>query len=304
MNQPLDPQLAAVRTPPHSIEAEQSVLGGLLIDNAAWDRIADLVGVSDFYRQDHKLIFGAISRLIDTGKPADAVTVFEALRNSGKVDDAGGLVYLNTLAQNTPSAANIRRYAEIVRERSVLRRLVTAGDEIATSALTRAGRDTKQILDDAETKVFQIAEEGARGRQGFQDIQPLLTKVVERIQELFERADPSDVTGVPTGFTDLDSKTSGFQPGDLVIVAGRPSMGKAQPLDALVKTRTSWKPIGELEVGDALASIDGAPSIVTGVLPAGRQDGAARSRFQTAAPPSAATSICGAFTTAPGPRLA
>ena len=199
MNQPVDPQLAAVRTPPHSIEAEQAVLGGLLIDNAAWDRIADLVGVPDFYRQDHKLIFGAISRLIDGSKPADAVTVYEALRNSGKADDAGGLVYLNTLAQNTPSAANIRRYAEIVRERSVLRRLVTAGDEIATSALNPAGRDTKQILDEAETKVFQIAEEGARGRQGFQDIQPLLTKVVERIQELFERADPSDVTGVPTG---------------------------------------------------------------------------------------------------------
>jgi len=226
VNQPADPQLAAVRTPPHSIEAEQAVLGGLLIDNAAWDRIADLVGVPDFYRQDHKLIFGAISRLIDSSRPADAVTVYEALRNTGKADDAGGLVYLNTLAQNTPSAANIRRYAEIVRERSVLRRLVTAGDEIATSALNPAGRETKQILDEAETKVFQIAEEGARGRQGFQEIQPLLTKVVERIQELFERADPSDVTGVPTGFTDLDSKTSGFQPGDLVIIAGRPAMGK------------------------------------------------------------------------------
>jgi len=226
VNQPVDPQFAAVRTPPHSIEAEQAVLGGLLIDNAAWDRIADLVGVPDFYRQDHKLIFGAISRLIDSSRPADAVTVYEALRNTGKADDAGGLVYLNTLAQNTPSAANIRRYAEIVRERSVLRRLVTAGDEIATSALNPAGRETKQILDEAETKVFQIAEEGARGRQGFQEIQPLLTKVVERIQELFERADPSDVTGVPTGFTDLDSKTSGFQPGDLVIIAGRPAMGK------------------------------------------------------------------------------
>ena len=125
MNQPVsDPQLAAVRTPPHSIEAEQSVLGGLLLDNTAWDRIADLVGTDDFYRNDHRLIFAAISRLIDAGKPADAVTVFEALRNSNKADDAGGLVYLNTLAQNTPSAANIRRYAEIVRERSVLRRLV------------------------------------------------------------------------------------------------------------------------------------------------------------------------------------
>jgi replicative DNA helicase len=227
VNQPVsDPQLAAVRTPPHSIEAEQSVLGGLLLDNAAWDRVADLVGTEDFYRNDHRLIFAAISRLIDAGKPADAVTVYETLRTANKADEAGGLGYLNTLAQNTPSAANIRRYAEIVRERSVLRRLVTAGDEIATSALNPAGRDTKQILDDAESRVFRIAEEGARGRQGFIEIQPLLTKVVERIQELFERANPSDVTGVPTGFADLDSKTSGLQPGDLVIVAGRPSMGK------------------------------------------------------------------------------
>jgi replicative DNA helicase len=227
VNQPVsDPQLAAVRTPPHSIEAEQSVLGGLLLDNSAWDRIADLVGTDDFYRNDHRLIFAAISRLIDGSKPADAVTVYEALRNANKAEDAGGLAYLNALAQNTPSAANIRRYAEIVRERSVLRRLVTAGDEIATSALNPAGRDTKQILDEAESRVFRIAEEGARGRQGFIEIQPLLTKVVERIQELFERANPSDVTGVPTGFTDLDSKTSGLQPGDLVIVAGRPSMGK------------------------------------------------------------------------------
>ena len=226
VNQPIDPQLAAVRLPPHSIEAEQSVLGGLLLDNTAWDRIADLIGTDDFYRQDHQYIFGAISRLVDASKPADAVTVFEALRNTGRAEQAGGLVYLNSLAQNTPSAANIRRYAELVRERSVLRRLVTAGDEIATSALNPAGRDTKQILDEAETKVFQIAEEGARGRQGFIEIQPLLTRVVERIQELFERANPSDVTGVPTGFADLDSKTSGFQAGDLIIIAGRPSMGK------------------------------------------------------------------------------
>jgi len=143
----------SLRVPPQSIEAEQAVLGGLLIDNAAWDRIADLVGVPDFYRQDHKLIFGAISRLIDSSRPADAVTVYEALRNTGKADDAGGLGYLNTLAQNTPSAANIRRYAEIVRERSVLRRLVTAGDEIATSALNPAGRETKQILDEADQPI-------------------------------------------------------------------------------------------------------------------------------------------------------
>jgi replicative DNA helicase len=227
MNSPLaDPQLSDVRTPPHSIEAEQSVLGGLLLDNVAWDKIADLVHAGDFYRNDHRLIYQAIGRLLEANRPADVVTVFEALQSTGKIEEAGGLTYLNALAQNTPSAANIRRYAEIVRDRSVLRRLVTAGDEISTTALSPQGRETRVILDEAEAKIFQIAEEGARGRQGFQEMDRLLTHVVERIQELFERPSGSDVTGVPTGFTDLDQKTAGLQPGDLIIVAGRPSMGK------------------------------------------------------------------------------
>jgi replicative DNA helicase len=222
----VDPQLAAVRTPPHSVEAEQSVLGGLLLDNSAWDRIADRISADDFYRHDHRLIFQQIARLIDQSKPADTVTVFEALQVAGQAADCGGLGYLNSLAQNTPSAANIRRYAEIVRERAILRRLVTVGDEIAVSALEPQGRDAKQILDEAEGKVFRIAEQGARDRAGFVKLEPLLTRVVERIQELFERASGSDVTGVPTGFADLDNKTCGLQPGDLVIIAGRPSMGK------------------------------------------------------------------------------
>ncbi|HYA66811.1 MAG TPA: replicative DNA helicase [Burkholderiaceae bacterium] len=227
MNSPVaDPQLAAVRTPPHSIEAEQSVLGGLLLDNAAWERIADRLAGEDFYRHDHRLIFQHVSRLIEQSRPADAITVFEALQTSGKAGDAGGLPYLNALVQNTPSAANIRRYAEIVRERAVLRRLVGVGEEVAAAALNPQGRDAKQILDEAESKVFQIAEQGARDRGGFIKLEPLLTRVVERIQELFERASPSDVTGVPSGFTDLDAKTAGFQEGDLIIIAGRPSMGK------------------------------------------------------------------------------
>jgi replicative DNA helicase len=227
MNSPIaDPQLAAVRTPPQSVEAEQSVLGGLLLDNAAFDRIADTLSAADFYRHDHRLIFRQITRLIEESRPADAVTVFEALRSLEQSDDAGGLAYLSDLAQNTPSAANIRRYAEIVRDRAILRRLVGVGDEIATSALNPQGRETKQILDDAESRVFAIAEEGARGRSGFERLDSLMGKAVRRIQELFERGGSSDVTGVPTGFTDLDSKTSGLQPGDLVIVAGRPSMGK------------------------------------------------------------------------------
>jgi replicative DNA helicase len=227
MNSPAaDPQLAAVRTPPHSVEAEQSVLGGLLLDNSAWDRIGDRIAAEDFYRHDHRLIFQQISRLVDQSKPADAVTVFESLQINGQAAECGGLAYLNSLAQNTPSAANIRRYAEIVRERAVLRRLVAVGEEIAVSALEPQGRDAKQILDEAEGKVFKIAEMGARDRAGFVRLEPLLTRVVERIQELFERSSSSDVTGVPTGFSDLDSKTCGLQPGDLIIIAGRPSMGK------------------------------------------------------------------------------
>jgi replicative DNA helicase len=244
MNFPLaDPQLAAVRTPPHSIEAEQAVLGGLLIDNEAWDRIGDALRAEDFYRHDHKLIYREISRLIDLDRPADALTVYEGLQTAGRADEAGGLVYLNALAQNTPSAANIRRYAEIVRDRSILRRLVSAGDEIATSALNPQGRDTKQILDEAEARVFNIAEEGARGRAGFTVIQPLLTGVMQRIQELFERKNPNDVTGFPTGYTDLDRMTSGLQPGDLVIIAGRPSMGKtslALNIGEHVAIREKW----------------------------------------------------------------
>jgi replicative DNA helicase len=221
-----DPQLAAVRTPPHSVEAEQSVLGGLLLDNTAWDRIADRIAAEDFYRHDHRLIFQQIARLIDHNRPADTITVFEALQAAGQAAECGGLTYLNSLAQNTPSAANIRRYAEIVRERAVLRRLVSVGEEIAVSALEPQGRDAKQILDEAEGKVFRIAEQGARDRAGLARLESLLTHVVERIQELFERSGGNDVTGVPTGFADLDAKTCGLQPGDLIIIAGRPSMGK------------------------------------------------------------------------------
>lgn len=227
MNAPAaDPQLDSLKVPPHSIEAEQSVLGGLLLDNAAWDRIADFLSEADFYRFDHRLIFQSIARLISATKPADVITVFEMLQVAGKAEEVGGLAYLNSLAQNTPSAANIRRYAEIVRERAVLRKLVTVADDIASAAFAPKGREVRELLDEAESKVFAIAEEGSRGQKGFQEIQPLLTQVVERIDELYHRDSSTDVTGVPTGFIDLDRMTSGMQPGDLVIVAGRPSMGK------------------------------------------------------------------------------
>ncbi len=221
-----DPQIESLKVPPHSIEAEQSVLGGLLLDNSAWDRIADFLRESDFYRYDHRLIFKHIGKLISVARPADVITVFEALTNTAQANDVGGLAYLNALAQNTPSAANIRRYAEIVRDRSVLRRLVTVADEISGDAFNPQGREVRQLLDEAESKVFAIAEEGARGTQGFMEIKPLLSQVVERIDTLYHQDNPNDVTGTPTGFVDLDRMTSGMHGGELIIVAGRPSMGK------------------------------------------------------------------------------
>ncbi|WP_205186145.1 replicative DNA helicase [Burkholderia sp. LMG 13014] len=226
MNAPQDPQIESLKVPPHSVEAEQSVLGGLLLDNAAWDRIADFLSQGDFYRYDHRIIYEHIGRLIASTRPADVVTVYEALTTSGKADDVGGLAYLNALAQNTPSAANIRRYAEIVRDRAVLRRLVSVADEISADAFNPQGKEVRQLLDEAESKVFSIAEDGARGNQGFLEIGPLLTQVVERIDTLYHTANPSDVTGTPTGFVDLDRMTSGMHGGELIIVAGRPSMGK------------------------------------------------------------------------------
>ena len=221
-----DPQLAQIKLPPHSLEAEQSLIGGILLDNQAWERVADLVNEADFYRDDHRRIYRHITRLIDQGRPADAVTVFESLEKNGEAEQAGGLAYIAELANNTPSAANIRRYAEIVRERAILRKLVAVGDEIAASALSPSGKDAKALLDEAEAKVFEIAEAGARHASGFVSIQPILKQVVDRVQELYDRDNPSEVTGVPTGLVDLDDKTSGLQPSDMIIVAGRPAMGK------------------------------------------------------------------------------
>lgn len=223
---PVDKELAAIKLPPHSVEAEQSILGGLLLENNAWDKIADVISRQDFYRHDHKLIYQSVTKLLEQGKPADVVTVAEYLENLGELGNVGGLPYLVALAQNTPSAANIRRYAEIVRDRSIMRKLVEVGTDIAESAYSPAGRSANDLLDQAESKVFDIAEAGARSQQGFLEMKPLLTQVVERIDELFSRDNQSDVTGIPTGFADLDAKTAGLQGGDLIIVAGRPSMGK------------------------------------------------------------------------------
>ncbi|MDR2129002.1 MAG: replicative DNA helicase [Burkholderiaceae bacterium] len=219
-----DHQIAKMRIPPNSLEAESSVLGGLLLDNSAWDRVGDLLGDSDFYRYEHRLVFATCARLINENKPADVVTVYEELQRQGKADDAGGLAYLNALAQYVPSASNIRRYAEIVRERAILRKLVSASDEIATSAFNPQGRAVEKILDDAESRIFKIGEEGSRMKQGFQSMDALVVSLLDRVQEMAEN--PNDITGVPTGFYDLDRMTAGLQPGDLVVLAARPSMGK------------------------------------------------------------------------------
>ncbi len=219
-----DQQVAQLRIPPHSLEAESSVLGGLLLDNSAWDRVGDLVTDTDFYRYEHRLVFAAIAALINTSRPADVITVFEHLQSLGKAEEVGGLVYLNSLAQYVPSASNIRRYGEIVRERAILRKLVTASDEIATTAFSPQGKAVAQILDEAEQKIFHIGEEGSRMKQGFQSMDALVVDLLDRVEEMSQN--PNDITGVPTGFYDFDRMTSGLQPGDLIVLAARPSMGK------------------------------------------------------------------------------
>jgi replicative DNA helicase len=243
---PRDDEVARLRVPPHSVEAEQSVLGGLLLDNLAWDRAADLLTDSDFYRHEHRLIFAAIGALVNHSKPADVITVFEQLQNHGKADDAGGLAYLNALAQSVPSAANMRRYAEIVRERAILRKLIAASDEIATNAFNPQGRAVTQILDDAESQIFKIGEEGSRQKQGFQGIDKLVVALIDRVQELHDNG-AEEVTGVRTGFFDLDRMTAGLQKGDLIVLAARPSMGK-----------TAFA----LNIAEAVAVSEGLPVLV------------------------------------------
>ena len=214
----------ALKVPPQSIDAEQSVLGGLLLDNQRWDAIADRISVEDFYRREHRLIFSAISALCQENSPADVITVSERLEQTGDLDSAGGLAYLGSLANNTPSAANVPAYADIVRERSILRQLLQATNEIGDVAYNPDGRSAIEVLDFAEKKVFDISENRARRRGGYEPIASLLTKTVDRIDQLYRTQ--GTVTGVATGFTDLDDKTSGLQKSDLVIIAGRPSMGK------------------------------------------------------------------------------
>jgi len=213
----------SLRLPPHSIEAEQAILGGLMLNNDAWDTVSELVSEPDFYRQDHKLLFRVMTQLADEEQPRDLVTVSQALENLGQLENAGGLVYLSELARNTPSAANISAYAAIVRERSILRQLIQISQNTADRAFNPEGASSGEILDAAEAAIFEIAEQQQRG-DGPRDIKSILEATVDRLDELYKNK--GSITGLSTGFLELDKMTSGLQPADLVIVAGRPSMGK------------------------------------------------------------------------------
>jgi replicative DNA helicase len=210
--------------PPHSVEAEQAVLGGLLIDPAAWDQVADVAGAADFYRNDHRLIFGALAELAAASQPLDVVTISEQLQRRGQLEEAGGLGYLGQLARDTPTAANVRAYAHIVRERALMRQLIHAGREIAGSVFANSGLTARELVDAAEAQVFEIAEQGFRARQGAMRVGTLLPALIDKIDDW--HANPGTMRGLPTGFTDFDRITGGLRPGDLVIIAGRPSMGK------------------------------------------------------------------------------
>lgn len=220
----VDVETRALKIPPHSIEAEQAVLGGLLLDKDAWMKIADKIRAEDFYRRDHRVIFEAIAALESDGKPFDIVTVGEWLESHQQLDDAGGLSYIVALAENTPSASNIAAYADIVRKRSILRQLIHAALEISESVFNTKGRTSDEILDFAEQTIFEIAEQEARGRRSYKVIKDLLVHALDRIDELYRTK--SSITGVATGFDDFDNLTAGLQHSDLIIVAGRPSMGK------------------------------------------------------------------------------
>ena len=219
-----DRQVKNLKMPPHSLEAEQSVLGGLILDNDAWEKISEKIVSEDFYRNEHRLIFRALHYLAENSRPMDVVTLFEFLEQEGEADEIGGLAYIADLAKNTPSASNIGAYADIVRERAVLRSLIGVANEIADAAYEPKGRKPDELLDLAESKVFKIAEERESKGTGPEPVSVILPKALDRLEEIQESK--GGITGLATGFKDFDQMTSGLQPADLVIVAGRPSMGK------------------------------------------------------------------------------
>ncbi|WP_340680118.1 replicative DNA helicase [Paraglaciecola sp.] len=219
-----DPKVDRLKIPPHSIEAEQSVLGSMLIAPDSWDKVAEIITDEDFYNRSHQIIFRAILRLLTKSHPIDLITVSEDLEEHDELDDAGGFAYLGELARNTPSAANVAAYAQIIKERAVTRELIGVAHEIAEAGYNPEGRNSGEILDMAESKVFEIAEKRTGKDVGPKNVEAVLGKTIDRLEILVKSN--KEVTGVSTGYTDLDKKTSGLQPSDLIIVAARPSMGK------------------------------------------------------------------------------
>jgi replicative DNA helicase len=237
-----DSEVASIKLPPYSIEAERSVVGGLMLDPQAWERVSELVIADDFYRPEHKLIFTVIARLADESEPIDVVTIGERLDKRGDLESIGGMAYLIEVAEATPSASNIAAYADIVRERSILRRLISTTNEISARAFHPEGMTAAEVLDEAERKIFQIAEGGEK-KGGPRIAADILSATVDKIDELYHQE--GAITGLSTGFTDLDAMTAGMQPSDLIIVAGRPSMGKTTFAMNLVENATmiSEKPV-------------------------------------------------------------
>jgi replicative DNA helicase len=258
------PKLASIenlKVPPHSIEGEQAVLGGLLLSQRAWDRVADVVTETDFYREDHRLIFRAIHELNDNSKPCDAVTVTEWFESHGMVEQVDGGTYISQLASSTPSAANVKAHAEIVREKSILRQLIDVGVEITSGAFASDGRDSKVLLEEAERSVFAIADQGMRSGSGFASVQDTIKQAIEKIQELHEFE--GEITGTPTGFKDFDKMTAGLQPSDLIIVAGRPSMGKTA-LAMNIAENAAISASGHFQHGNVITAIGDATVFLAG----------------------------------------
>ena len=211
---------------PHSVRAEQRILGGLLLDNATWDCICEVMTETDFYRGDHRVIFQHISQLIERNKPADFVTVAESLEHSGKLLEVGGQAYIDSLLKNVTSSSEIRSYAEIVRELAIMRQLAAVGSEIMDSALNPDSNDAMKLIKEAEWKIFKLAEAGRNPIQGFAKIDPFLYEAVMRLDMLYSQENKNDVICLTTGLGELDRMTSGLKPGELTVIAARPSMGK------------------------------------------------------------------------------
>ncbi len=238
-----DKQVNNLKMPPHSLEAEQSVLGGLLLDNDSWERVAEKLVPEDFYRKEHRLIFKAQKYLAENDRALDVVTLYEFLEQEGEADEIGGLAYIADLAKNTPSASNIGAYADIVRERAVLREMIAVSNEIADAAYFPKGRNSNELLDLAESKVFKIAEQRESNDGGLQIAATFLEETLDKVQSAVDSK--GGITGLSSGFNDLDKKTNGFQNSDLIIVAGRPAMGKTTFAMNIAETASihSGKPV-------------------------------------------------------------